>query len=65
MPLNKDEEILDEDDIDVVNYILIEEDSNGGLTWDSSYETLDEFMEVMHIVAEEVQQPVIIAVPLH
>ena len=65
MSLKKDEEELDEDEDDVVNYILIEEDSFGNLTWDSSYETLDEFMEVMHIVAEEVQEPVIIAVTLH
>ena len=63
--INKDEEILDEDEEDVVHYILIEEDSHWNLTWDSSYETLEEFMEVMHIVAEEVQEPVIISVPLH
>mgnify|MGYP000008092016 CR=1 FL=1 len=62
---NISEEELDEDEDDVVHYILIEEDSHGNLTWDSSYETLDEFMEVMHIVAEEVQQPVTIVVPIH
>ena len=61
----KDEEGLDENEDDVVHYILIEEDSHGNLTWDSSYETLDEFMEVMHIVAAEVQQPVIMTYPLH
>ena len=62
---NKVEETLDEDDEDVVHYILIEEDSHGNLTWDSSYETLEEFMEVMHIVAAEVQQPVTMTYPLH
>ena len=56
---------LDEDEDDVVNYILIEEDSHGVLTWDSSYETLDEFFEVLNIVAEESQQPVVVAFPLH
>ena len=62
--MDEEYKLVDEDD-DIVHYILIEEDSHSNLTWDSSYETLDEFMEVMHIVAEEVQQPVIIAVPLH
>lgn len=62
---NISEETLDEDEEDVVHYIEILEDSNGYLTWDSSYETLDEFMEVLHIVAKEVQEPVIISVPLH
>jgi hypothetical protein len=61
----KDEETLDEDDDDVVNYIVIEEDSNGNITWDSSYETIDEFFEVLKIVAEEAQEPVVISVPLH
>ena len=62
---NKVEVELDEEEDDVVNYIVIEEDSFGNLTWDSSYETLDEFMEVMHIVAEEVQQPVVVTFPIH
>ena len=61
---NKEIEV-DEEEEDVVNYILIEEDSNGYLTWDSSYETLDEFMEVLHIVAKEVQEPVTITYTLH
>ena len=65
MSLNKVEEELDDDVDDVVNYILIEEDSFGNLTWDSSYETLDEFMEVMHIIAEEVQEPVAVTFPIH
>ena len=62
---NKVEETLDEDEEDVVHYIEILEDSNGNLTWDSSYETLDEFMEVLHIVAKEVQEPVTITYTLH
>ena len=62
---NISEETLDEDEEDVVHYIEILEDSNGNLTWDSSYETLDEFMEVLHIVAEEVQEPTVIVLPLH
>lgn len=32
---NKEIEV-DEEEEDVVNYILIEEDSHGNLTWDSS-----------------------------
>lgn len=51
---NKVEETLDEDNDDVVNYIVIEEHSDGSITWDSSYETLDEFFEVLNIVAKEV-----------
>lgn len=62
---NISEETLDEDEEDVVHYIEILEDSHGNLTWDSSYETLDEFMEVLHIVAVEVQQPVTMTYPLH
>ena len=62
---NKVEEGLDEDEEDVVHYIEILEDSHGNLTWDSSYETLDEFMEVLHIIAKEVQEPVIMTSPLH
>jgi len=62
---NKVEETLDEDEEDVVHYIEILEDSNGNLTWDSSYETLEEFMEVLHIVAQEVQEPVTITYTLH
>lgn len=62
---NISEETLDEDEEDVVHYIEILEDSHGNITWDSSYETLNEFMEVMHIVAEEAQQPVIMTYPLH
>lgn len=62
---NISEETLDEDEEDVVHYIEILEDSHGNLTWDSSYETLNEFMEVMHIVAEEVQEPVTMTYPLH
>ena len=54
---NISEETLDEDEEDVVHYIEILEDSNGNLTWDSSYETLEEFMEVLYIIAEEVQEP--------
>lgn len=59
------EETLDEDDDDVVNYIVIEEHSDGSITCDSSYETLDEFFEVIHVVAEEVQLPVVNVVHLH
>jgi hypothetical protein len=55
--INNLEETLDEEDDDVVNYIVIEEDSFGNLTWDSSYEDLDEFMAVLNVVAEEVHQP--------
>jgi hypothetical protein len=62
---NNFEEPLDEDEDDVVNYIVIEEHSDGSITWDSSYDTLDEFFEVIHVVAEEVQLPVINAVHLH
>ena len=62
---NNFEEPLDEDEDDVVNYIVIEEHSDGSITWDSSYDTLDEFFEVMNIVAEEVQTPVINVVHLH
>ena len=62
---NISEETLDEDEEDVVHCIEILEDSHGYLTWDSSYETVDEFLEVLHIVAKEVQEPVTITHTIH
>ena len=62
---NNFEGTLDEDEDDVVNYIVIEEDSDGNITWDSNYETIDEFFEVLNIVAEEAQQPVVHIFPVH
>lgn len=47
----------DGDEDDVVNFIIVEEHEDGTITWDSSYEDLDEFFEVLNVVAEEAAKP--------
>jgi len=41
----------------IVGIIIIREHADGELQWDSSYEDVDEAIEVMYVVTEEMAEP--------
>ena len=41
----------------IVGMIVIREHADGEIQWDSSYEDVDEAIEVMYIVSEELATP--------
>lgn len=58
------------DDVDLtepglIGIIIVREFEDGTIDWSSSYEDIDDFFEVLNIVAKEACEPEIEVYPLH
>ncbi len=53
----KDLDDIDLQDPKLHGIIIVREFEDGTITWESSYEDVNDFFEVLNIVAEEAQEP--------
>lgn len=49
----------------LIGIIIVREFEDGTIDWSSSYEDIDDFFEVLNIVAEEACEPELEVHPLH